>query len=118
MRPNRLDTARIFERVFAIYRRQAGVLLPTAVLLYIVPAALGLSRDVSVQVLVLAANLIVAVWYGGMVVLAVRDIDEDDVRDLTIGGLFRAIAPVLAPLLWTAILVSLGVFCGLLLFIV
>src|SRR3954452_25541431 len=41
---NRLDTARVFERVFAIYRLQAAVLLPAAVVLYLVPAGLTLTR--------------------------------------------------------------------------
>src|SRR5215216_2364615 len=52
-----------------------------------------------------------------MVVEAVRDI-QDQVRDLSIGGLFRSVSDVLAPLIWTALLVGLGVFCGLLFFIV
>jgi len=47
----------------------------------------------------------------------VRDI-QDGVRDLSIRGLFRSVSPVLAPLLWTAILVGIGVFTGMLLFII
>jgi hypothetical protein len=117
MRPERLDTARVFERVFAIYRRQAAVLLPAAVILYVIPAAFGLSRSLTLQALALAASVIAAVAYQGLVVQAVRDI-QDGVRDLSLGGLFRSISKVLAPLLWTAILVGLGVFFGLLLFII
>jgi hypothetical protein len=117
MRPDRLDTARVFERVFAIYRLQAGVLLPAAVILYVIPAALGLANGLTGQALALAASVIAAVGYQGLVVQAVRDI-QDGVRDLSLGGLFRSISKVLGPLLWTALLVGIGVFVGFLLFII
>ena len=117
MRTDRLDTARVFERVFAIYRLQAGVLLPAAVILYVIPAALGLTNGITGQALALAASVIAAVGYQGLVVQAVRDI-QDGRRDLSLGGLFRSVSKVLAPLLWTAILVGIGVFLGILLFIV
>ena len=113
----RLDTASVFERIFAIYRAQAAVLLPAALILYIVPAGLSLSRSVSGQVFSLAAGFIAAVWYQGLVAQAVRDI-QDGRRDLGLRDLFGSVADVLAPLLWTAILVGLGVFVGILAFIV
>jgi hypothetical protein len=113
----RLDTARVFERVFVIYRLQAGVLLPAALILYLIPAALGLADGVTGQALALAAGVIAAVGYQGLVVQAVRDI-QDGVRDLSLGGLFRSVSKVLAPLLWTALLVGLGVFVGFLAFII
>ena len=69
------------------------------------------------QALALAAGIIAAVAYQGLVVQAVRDI-QDGVRDLSLGGLFRSVSKVLAPLLWTAILVGLGVFVGFLAVIV
>ncbi len=117
MKPGRLDTARVFERVFAIYRSQAGVLLPAAVILYLIPAALGLSSDITLRTLSFAATIVAAVAYQGLVVQAVRDI-QDGVRDLSLRGLFRSISRVLAPLLWTAIVVGVGVFCGCLAFII
>jgi hypothetical protein len=113
----RLDTAGIFERIFAIYRLQARVLLPVALVLYAVPAALSLVHGVSIQALQLAASVIAAVWYQGLVVNVVRDM-QDGVRDTSIGGLFRSVSTVLAPLLWTAILVGLGVFAGMILLII
>lgn len=117
MRPDRLDTARVFERVFAIYRLQASVLLPAALLVYLIPALVGLSRSVTAQALALAATVVAAVGYQGLVVQAVRDI-QDGMRDLSVGGLYRSVGRVLAPLLWTAILVGIGVFLGFLAFII
>jgi len=116
-RPGRLDTAAVFEQIFAIYRRQAAVLLPAAAVLYVAPSALDLTHGVSARALSLAAAVIAGVWYQGLVVQAVRDI-QDGVRDLSVGGLFRSVSPVLAPLLWTAILVGAGVFLGILAFII
>ena len=117
MKNGRLDTARVFERVFAIYRLQAGVLLPAAVILYLIPSALGLANGITGQALALAASVIAAVGYQGLVVQAVRDI-QDGVRDLSLGKLFRSVSKVLAPLMWTAILVGVGVFLGFLAFII
>jgi hypothetical protein len=116
-RPGRLDTAAVFEQIFSIYRRQAAVLLPAAAVLYAAPSALDLAHGVSAQALSLAAAVIAGVWYQGLVVQAVRDI-QDGVRDLSIADLFRSVSPVLAPLLWTAILVGAGVFLGVLAFII
>jgi hypothetical protein len=111
MEKKRLDTAHVFERIFAIYRLQAGVLLPAAVILYLVPTALSHAGDVSLRALALAGTIIAGVFLQGIVAQAVRDI-QDGVRDLSIGGLFRSVSKVLGPLLWTAILVGLGVLVG------
>jgi len=117
MQPPKLDTARVFERVFAIYRLQARVLLPAALLIYVVPSLLVLSSSVTLQALALAAVLVGGVAYQGLVVQAVRDI-QDGVRDLSLGGLFRSISQVFAQLMWTAILVGIAVFLGFLAFII
>jgi hypothetical protein len=117
MTPERLDTAAVFERIFSIYRAQAAVLLPAALIVYLLPAALGALDTTTARALSLAAIVIFGVWYQGMVVEAVRDI-QDRKRDLSIGALFRSVADVLGPLIWTALLVGLGVFLGLLAFVI
>jgi hypothetical protein len=117
MEQKRLDTARVFERIFAIYRLQAGVLLPAAVILYLVPTVLSHASDVSLRALSLAGTIIAGVFLQGIVAQAVRDI-QDGVRDLSIGGLFRSVSKVLGPLLWTAILVGLGVLVGFIAFVI
>jgi hypothetical protein len=91
MENKRLDTARVFERIFAIYRLQAGVLLPAAVILYLVPAALSHANDVGLRALALAGTIIAGVFLQGIVAQAVRDI-QDGVRDLSLGGLFRSVS--------------------------
>lgn len=117
MKPKRLDTANVFNRVFAIYRAQAAVLLTAALIVSLIPAAISVPDTRSAKALSLAALFIFGVWYQGMVAEAVRDI-QDDRRDLSIGGLFRSVADVLGPLIWTALIVLAGVFAGLLAFII
>lgn len=112
--PPKLDTARIFERTFAIYRAQAGVLLPAALLAFLLPTAVfALTGSIA---LLLAISFIATVYYQGFVVQAVRDI-QDDVRDLSFGPLLRSVGPAFAQLLWTAILALLGIGLGMLLII-
>ena len=67
---------------------------------------LGLASGLTGQALALAASVIAAVCYQGIVVQAVRDI-QDGVRDLSLGKLFSSVTKVLGPLLWTALLVGL-----------
>ena len=108
MPKQRLDTARVFERVFSIYRAQAPVLLPVALVVSLIPFALVATNRIW---LALAANFVCNVYFQGMVVQAVRDI-QDSVRDLSIGGLVRSVQPAFAQLLWTAILILIGVLVG------
>jgi hypothetical protein len=114
MTGEKLDTAAVFERIFAIYRAQASVLLPAALIVFLIPAALVVTDSIWLQ---LAASFIMTVYYQGLVVQAVRDI-QDGVRDLALGRLFRSVMPALSQLLWTAILVLLGVAAGTLAFII
>jgi hypothetical protein len=113
MPKGKLDTARVFERVFAIYRAQAAVLLPTALIVSLIPAALTVTDSLWLP---LAASFICNVYFQGMVVQAVRDI-QDSVRNLSLTGLLRSVRPAFAQLLWTAILLALGVTAGLVFFI-
>ncbi|MEA2497231.1 MAG: hypothetical protein QOJ29_5142 [Thermoleophilaceae bacterium] len=110
----RLDTARVFERVFAIYRAQAGVLLPAGLIIYLIPASLVMANSIWPQ---LAASFICTVFYQGLAAQAVRDI-QDETRDLSLTGLFRSVGPAFAQLLWTALLVLIGVALGSLAFLI
>ena len=122
MNERQLDTAGVFEAVFDIYRKQAGLLLPAALLVQLLPALVsGLLRegDVSLVVLAVAAvvTFVVNIMFQGAVVEAVNDI-RDGRRDHTIGSLFRSIVPVLGALTVAAVLGGLGIAFGFLLLIV
>ena len=116
MTEHKLDTASVFESVFDFYRKQAGILLPAALLVQLVPALLsGLLREGDVGAGVIIAGVVITVvaniWFQGAVVEAVNDI-RDGRRDHTIGSLFRSITPVLGPLTLAAIVGGLGIALG------
>jgi hypothetical protein len=118
----KLDVARVFERIFEIYRDQFTLLIPAALLVF-VPVALisGLiyAGDVSIigGLIVAAIATIATYWFQGMVVEAARDI-LDGRRDHTIGSLLQSVTPVLGPLIVAGILAGIGIGIGLLLLIV
>ncbi len=118
----KVDTARVFERIFEIYRDQFTLLIPAALLVF-VPVALisGVvyAGDVSIfgALLVAAIATIATYWFQGMVVEAARDI-LDGRRDHTVGSLVRSATPVIGALLVAGILAGIGIGIGLLLLIV
>jgi hypothetical protein len=117
----KLDTARVFERIFQIYGDQFTLLIPAALLLFVPVAllnALILSGGGALALLLTAAvGTIATYWYQGMVVEATRDI-LDGRRDHTLGSLFESALPFVLPLLAAGILAGIGVAIGLLLLIV
>ena len=118
----KLDVARVFERVFQIYRDQFTLLIPAALVVF-VPVALlsGLiyAGDISVfgALIVAALATIATYWFQGMVVEAAEDI-LDGRRDHTVGSLVRSVTPVIVPLIVAGILAGIAVGIGLLLLIV
>ncbi|MEA2330388.1 MAG: hypothetical protein QOH58_526 [Thermoleophilaceae bacterium] len=117
----KLDTGRVFERIFQIYREQFTLLIPAALVLFIPVAILnGLVQTSGgvIAALVSAAIAVIATyWYQGMVVEAVVDI-LDGRRDHTIGSLFSSAGPYIWPLLGAGILAGIGIAIGFVLLIV
>jgi ABC-type multidrug transport system fused ATPase/permease subunit len=118
----KLDVARVFERIFEIYKDQFTLLIPAALVVF-VPVAIvsGIIYAGGVTIfgglLVAAIATIATYWFQGMVVEAARDI-LDGRRDHTLGSLLRSVTPVLGPLIVAGILAGIGIGIGLLLIIV
>jgi len=118
----KLDVARVFERIFEIYRDQFTLLIPAALVVF-VPVALisGLiyAGDVSIigGLIVAAIATIATYWFQGMVVEAARDI-LDGRRDHTLGSLVQSVAPGIVTPIVAGILAGIGIGIGLLLLIV
>jgi hypothetical protein len=117
----KLDTGRVFERIFKIYGDQFTLLIPAALLLFIPVAiinglvlASGDAWGLGVSFLI---ALVATFWYQGMVVEAVRDI-LDGRRDHTVGSLFSSAAPFIATLLGAGLLAGIAIAIGLVLLIV
>jgi hypothetical protein len=118
----KLDVARVFERIFQIYRDQFTLLIPAALVVFVPVAILsGLiySGDVGIlgALLVAALATIATYWFQGMVVEAAEDI-LDGRRDHTVGSLIRSVTPVIGPLIVAGLLAGLAIGIGLLLLIV
>jgi hypothetical protein len=118
----KLDVGAVLTRVLEYYRAQAGLVLPAALILFLPVAILnGVIRHSSGSILLslLAAGigLVATYWFQGMMVEAVRDI-QDGQRDFDVASLFRSVMPVLAPLVGAGVLAGFGIAIGLVLLIV
>lgn len=115
----RLSVGDALSEVFAIYRENAGVLIPLAFWLFFVVAIVqGLGENSTLLLLIGAIlNLVVSILYQGMVVSLVRDV-QDGRRDLSVGDLYRQVSPVLWTLIGASILFAIAVAIGFVLLIV
>src|SRR5918998_422351 len=113
--PVRLDTAAVFDSIFAIYRRQASLLLPAALLVFLPVACLAVlaavTGSIALFVLGVVAGVVAQFWFQGMVVEAVRDI-LDGRRDFSLDGLLRSVTPVLGALIWAGVMGAIGITLG------
>jgi hypothetical protein len=115
----KLDVGATLSEVFSIYRENAGVLLPVAFWLFLVVAILNGIAGSSLVLLLVASVVGIAAGtlYQGMVVNLVRDV-QDGRRDFSAGELLSSATPFIAPLIGAGILAGLGIFVGLILFVV
>jgi hypothetical protein len=106
----------IISRALQIYRDQAGTVLGAALIIFAIQFLLALLLPRLPFIAGLAA-FILSVFYGGMVVNLVRDV-QDGRRDHGTGELFRGVTPVLLPLLGLAIVAGIGIAIGFVLIII
>ncbi len=107
----------IIGRVWAIYREEAGLLLPAAVVLYAVQFVIAVFLSPGIAWLVGILFWVLAILYQGFVVELVSDI-QDGRRDSTFSSLLSSVTPVLGPLLGVSLLFAIGVAIGFVLLIV
>jgi hypothetical protein len=117
----KLDTGRVFERIFQIYREQFTLLIPAALVLFLPVAILNgvllTSGGALVGLATIAIGLIATYWFQGMVVQAVVDI-LDGRRDHTVGSLFSSATPFLGRLIGAGVLATIIIIIGFILIIV
>jgi hypothetical protein len=115
----KLDVGGTLREVFAIYRDQAGVLLPVAFWVYLVVAIVnGVAVDnLALFPVAIVISTVAATLYQGMVVGLVGDV-QDGRRDSSVTELMRTALPVLVPLIGAGILSGLGIGIGFVLLVV
>jgi hypothetical protein len=118
----RLDIGGVLSRVFEYYRDQFGLLIPAALIIFLpIDIVNGVIRNsggsVFLVLLAIALSLVGTFWFVGMVVEAVRDI-QDDRRDFDLGTLFRSVTPVLLSLIVAGVAAGFGIAIGFLLIVV
>lgn len=115
----KLGVGKTLSDAFAIYRDQAGVLLPVAFWLFLLVAVVEAltGGDLALFWIGIVVSLAVSTLYQGMVVGLVNDV-RDGRRDHSIGELMRSVAPVVGSLLGAGILAGIGVAAGFFLLIV
>lgn len=114
-----LGVGETLSEAFAIYRDQAGVLLPVAFWLFL---GVAIVEALTIEILALfwvgiIVSLTVAILYQGMVVGLVKDV-QDGRRDSSVRELMGSVLPVFWPLLGASFLTALGVGGGFLLLVV
>lgn len=118
---DRVNISRVLGEMFEIYRAHAGVLLGSALAIFLVVGLIqGLLAAAGGIVLSLIGSIIYLVGvtlYSGMVVRLVDDV-RDGRRDLSVGETVRSVTPVLGALIGNGILKAIAVVIGLVLLIV
>jgi hypothetical protein len=116
----KVDVGEIISGVFRIYGDQAGVLLPVAVVVFVVEAlvaAILVSISAVLVIVAIVVQIIASTLYQGMVVQLVADV-QDGRRDATVGDLFQSVTGVVGTLILAGVLAGLGIAVGLVLLIV
>jgi hypothetical protein len=112
-----LSPGPVIQRIWDIYRGQAGVLLPVAILLFAVQFVLAVLIGGALGILLTILFFALSMLYQGMVVQLVRDV-QDGRRDSSVGDLLRSVQPVILPLMGIAVLFAIGVSIGFILLII
>ena len=119
--PGRIDVGGVISETFETYRQNAGVLIASAVVVFVVVGLVsGLLSDAGgllLSLLALVIRMAGSALYTGFVVKLVEDV-RDGRRDFSVGDLFSAAAPAIGPLVLMSILWGLGVAVGFLLLII
>jgi len=109
-----ITPSEIIGQALRIYRDQFATLIGAALLVFAVELLLALILR---SPLVGLVSFVLSIFYQGMVVQLVRDV-QDGRRDSSMGDLFRSATPVLLALIVVSIIFGIGVAIGLVLLIV
>jgi hypothetical protein len=116
----RIRVGEVLNETFSIYGQNLGVLLGSAIVVFVIVGLLAGLLQTGGALLVLLAGIVRLAGhalYTGFVVRLVEDV-RDGRRDRTVGDLFSAAAPAILSLIVFGILFGIGVGIGLILIII
>ncbi|HET9123635.1 MAG TPA: hypothetical protein VFN65_01970 [Solirubrobacteraceae bacterium] len=114
--PQRIVPTAVVARIWRLYRTEAGVLLPAALVLFAIELVLALVLSHVVGVVLIVA-FVLSLLYQGFVVELVAQA-RAGAPTTTQGDLVRAVTPALGPLVLISILYVVGVMIGFILIII
>ena len=106
----------VVNRIWELYQREAGTLLPVAAALYAIQFLVAVLLPIALAVIVSIIFWVLAILYQGFVVELVNA-SEHNVRR-GIGDLINAVTPVLGSLMAISILFALALIVGFILIII
>jgi ABC-type multidrug transport system fused ATPase/permease subunit len=115
--PRQIAPSGVVERIWTLYRAEAGVLLPVAAVLFAVQLAIALLLPIGLALVLSLLFLVLSLLYQGFVVELVAQARAGAGGSST-GDLLRAVTPAIGPLLVITLLFAVGVILGFVLIIV
>ncbi len=119
--PEKLDTTRVFDHIFRIYRERFGLLVSTAFVVFLIPAIVAIALEgASVPVAIFiatAVSLVAFAVFQAMIIETVKG-EEEGERKLTFGSLFQAAKPFIFPVIGAGVLMAMGIALGLMAFVI
>jgi hypothetical protein len=107
----------VVERIWSLYRAEAGVLLPVAAVLFAIQLAIALLLPIGLALVLSLLFLVLSLLYQGFVVELVAQA-RSGAQGASTGDLVRAVTPAIGPLLAITLLFAIGVILGFVLIIV
>jgi|SRR5579875_659064 len=115
--PRTISPGAVVERIWAIYRAEAGVLLPVAAVLFAIQLVIALVLPIGLALVLSVLFWVLSLLYQGFVVELVSQ-SRAGIETGSTGDLFRAVTPALGPLLLISIVFAVGVMIGFVLIII
>jgi len=115
--PRQIAPSAVVDRIWTLYRAEAGVLLPVAAVLFAIQLAAALLLPIGLVLVVSLLFLVLSLLYQGFVVELVSQA-RAGVDIASPADLLRAVTPALGPLFAITLLFAFGVVIGFILIII
>ena len=115
--PRQITPSGVVERIWSLYRAEAGVLVPVAAVLFAIQLAIALLLPIGLALVLSLLFLVLSLLYQGFVVELVAQARAGAGGSLH-GDLLRAVTPAIGALLAITLLFAVGVMIGFVLIIV